>query len=278
MADTTPLTRSSATEGSLLIPKTIYNTLIEAVEKKLLGRDLAAIYIGPGGIPGSSVDVDLVTADSMKVFKVAEGTAIPIDTPDYTSTNIKPDKYAVRPLITKEMMEDSKFDLMAHALKHAGREIAENENELIEVVLNTAANTVSGGASITLANITRAMQYLEDSDFEPTDLVVGPEVANDLRNIDTFVEAQKHGSAEMMSNGFIGTIFGMNVHVVSGAIYTSTYAWVFDRNQAFAIVEKRPVTVDRYNDLTRDMVGAVVTQRITMKALRTSAMCIITTT
>lgn len=277
MADTTPLTRSVATEGSLLIPKTIYNTLIEAVEKKLLGRDLAAIYIGPGGIPGSSVDVDLVTADSLTVFRVAEGAAIPIDTPDYSTTNIKPLKYAVRPLITKEMMEDSKFDLMAHALKHAGREIAENENELIEAVLNTGTNTVSGGAAITMANISRAMQYLEDSDFTPTDMVVGPEVANDLRNIDTFVEAQKFGSAEMLSNGFIGSIYGMNVHVVSGAIYTSTYAWVFDRNQAFAIVEKRPVTVERYNDLTRDMVGAVVTQRITMKALRADAMAIITT-
>lgn len=277
MADTTPLTRSVATEGSLLIPKTIYNTLIEAVEKKLLGRDLAAIYIGPGGIPGSSVDVDLVTADSLTVFRVAEGAAIPIDTPDYSTTNIKPLKYAVRPLITKEMMEDSKFDLMAHALKHAGREIAENENELIEAVLNTGTNTVSGGAAITMANISRAMQYLEDSDFTPTDMVVGPEVANDLRNIDTFVEAQKFGSAEMLSNGFIGSIFGMRVHVVSGAIYTSTYAWVFDRNQAFAIVEKRPVTVERYNDLTRDMVGAVVTQRITMKALRADAMAIITT-
>lgn len=277
MADTTPLTRSVGIEGSLLIPSTIYNTLVEAVEKKLLGRDLAAIYIGPGGIKGSSIDVNLVTADSMKVFRVAEGSAIPVDTPDYTTTNIKPSKYAVRPLITKEMMEDGQFDLMAHALKHAGREIAENENELIEAVLDTAANTITGGATITLANITRAMQYLEDSDFEPTDMVVGPEVANDLRNIDTFAEAQKFGSNEMMSNGFIGTIFGMRVHVVSGNVYNTLYAYVFDRNQAFAIVEKRPVTVDRYNDLTRDMVGAVVTQRITMKALRTSAMCKITT-
>jgi len=277
VADLTPLTRDAGTEGQLLIPRTIYNTLVEAVEKKLLGRDLAAIYVGPAGIQGSSLDIDLVTEDSMKVFRVAEGAAIPLDTPDYTSTNLKPVKYAVRPLITKEMMEDSKWDLIAHAIKHAGREMAENENELYEVVLDAAANTVTGGASITIANITRAMQYLEDADFSATDLIVGPEVANDLRNIDTFVEAQKFGSNEMLSSGFIGTIFGMNVHLVSGNIYNTLYAYVIDRNHAFAIAEKRPVTVERYNDLIKDMSGAVITTRIKCKELRTSAICKITT-
>jgi len=277
VADLTPLTRDAGTAAQLLIPQNIQKTLVEAVLKNLVGRDLAAMQLGPASIPGTSTYVNLVTPDSMKVFRVAEGAAIPVDTPDYSSVEIKPVKYAVRPLITKEMMEDSQFDLLSHALTHAGREIAENENELIEVELDTAANTITGGASITLANISRAMQYLEDSDYTPTDMIVGPEVANDLRNIDTFVEAHKFGSNEMLSRGMIGTIFGMRVHVVSGNIYNTLYAYVIDKSQAFALGEKRPVTVERYNDLVRDMSGAVVTQRIKYKALRTSAICKITT-
>jgi HK97 family phage major capsid protein len=214
----------------------------------------------------------------MTVARVAEGAAIPIDTVAYTTTNLKPVKYGVRPLITKEMMEDGKWDLMLHNIKTAGREMADNETSLIITALDDAANTVSGGAAITMANIARAIQYLEDSDFEATDMLLGPEVANDLRNIDIFVEAQKLGSREMMQTGFIGTIFGMNVHVVSGNLITSTTSYIIDREQAFVIAEKRPVTVERYDDVTHDLSGAVVTQRITVGSLRTSAICKITTT
>jgi len=271
------LATGEATEGQLLIERKIYDTLIEAVQKKLIGRSLAAIYIGPNGIPGSSVDIDLVDKDSLAVATVAEGAAVPIETVSYSTTNVKPVKYGVRPLITKEMQEDGKWDLMSHNIKTAGVEMAENEDALIVSVLDTADNTVTGGASITVANIARAMQYLEDADYTPTDILIGPEVANDLRNIDTFVEAQKLGSREMMTTGFVGTIFGLNVHVISGNIINSKYAYVLDKSQAFVCVEKRPVTIERYDDVTHDLSGAVVTQRIAFKGLRTAAICIITT-
>jgi len=271
----TPLTRDAGTEGSLLIPKTIYNTLIEAAKKKLLPRELAAIYVGPNGIPGSSVDLNLVTADSMKVFRVAEGAVIPIDTPAYSSTNLKPIKYGVRPFITKEMIEDGKWDLLEHSIRTAGTEIAENENDLIETVLDGASNAVSAGATVTIADITRAMQYIEDADYTPTDLIVTAEIMNDLRNLDLLVEAQKFGSNELLRRGYVGNIYGLRVWVV-GSSWTSTKAYVIDRDNAFAIAEKRPVSVERYNRLEDDMVGAVVTTRIVVKELRNSAIAEIT--
>ena len=272
------LTTGAGTEGSLLIEKKIYDTLIEAVQKKLVGRALAAIYIGPDGIPGSSVDVDTVDPDSMAVIRVAEGAAVPIETVGYSSSNFKPAKYGVRPLITKEMQEDAKWDLIAHNIMVAGKEMAENEDSLIITALDSAANTVTGGATVTIANITRAMQYLEDSDYAPTDLVVGPEVANDLRNIDTFVEADKLGSREMLESGFIGRLYGMTVHLISANIITTTTAYVLDKSHAFVIAEKRPVTIEQYDDATHDLSGVVVTQRITVGALRTSAIAKITST
>ena len=270
------LTTSAATEGQLLIERKIYDTLVEAATKKRVGRELAAIYIGPGGIPGSSVDIDLVTADSMAVLTIAEGAAVPIETVNYTSTNLKPLKYGVRPLITKEMQEDGKWDLMEHNIKVAGTEMGENEDKLIITALDSAANTITGAEAITLANISRAMQYLEDSDYAATDIVCGPEVANDFRMIDIFQRPSE--TPEMMKTGFIGTIYGCAVHVVSGAIITGTYCYVLDKNHAFVIAEKRPISVERYDDVTHDLSGAVVTQRITVKILRTSAVCLITTT
>jgi len=270
-----------ATEGSLLIVKKIYDTLIEETEKALLPRSEAAIVFGPAQIPGSSIDIDLATANTMDVRVVAEGAEIPLDNADYTSTNLKPVKYGVAIRITKELMEDAKWNLLEHNIKIAGKRFAENETNLVITALDSAANTVAGGAAITIANITRAIQYLDDSDFNATTLAAGNEVINDMRNIDTFVEADKLGSREMLATGFIGRVYGLNViRFSTNAAPSSTYskyAYIYDKAQAYAIAEKRPVMIDRFDLPNCDMSAASVTQRIVAQILRSSAVAKITT-
>jgi len=264
------------TEGQLLIPRKIHDTLIEEVDKNLIPRSEAAIYFGPGDIPGSSIDVDLVTPNQMDVRRIAEGAEIIIDQSAYTSINIKPVKWGVALRITREMLEDAKWNMLQHNVKVAGKRFAENETRLIlQDALMSYANMVTGGAAITIANITRAMQYLEDSDYSPTTLFVGMEVLNDLRNIDTFVEANKIGNRDMLERGFLGTIYGLNVIKFStNAAPTTTYskyAFVTDRMHAYVIAEKRPVTIENFEMPVYDMSAASITQRIKIKDLRNNA-------
>ncbi len=269
------------TEGQLLIPRKIHDTLIEEVDKILIPRTEAALYFGPSDIPGSSIDVDKVIPNKMDVRVVGEGAQIPIDKTQYESQNLKPVKYGVSIRITKEMMEDAKWNLLAHNVKIAGKRMAENETSLI--ILNGLggyANSVTGGAAITIANITRAMQYLDDADYTPTTLFVGMEVLNDLRNIDTFVEANKVGNTDMLQRGFLGTIFGLNVLKFSTNAVPSGYskfAYVTDRDHAYMIAEKRPVTVENFDLPVYEMSAANITQRIVVDELRNNAICKITT-
>lgn len=272
------LMTGAGTEGQLLIPRKIYATLIAAVQKKLLPRELAAIRVGRMGIPGSSLDMDLEDVDSMAVYKVAEGAGIPFKVQTYTSFNIKPDKYGVRPNITTEMIEDSKYPLLRRNIENAGIKMAENETSLIvNNALANGTNTVAGSGAATISNVTRAIQYLEDADYEATDIIMGPEFATDIRNIDSFIEADKWGSNEMQKNGFIGKIFGMNVYRVSGNIMTTTTAYVIDRKHAYMLVEKRPITVKNYDEVSKDLSGSIVTQRIAARQIRADAISIITT-
>lgn len=268
------------TEGQLLIERKIFDELIAEVDKSLIPRALAARYIGPEGIPGSSVDVDLVVENTMDVREVAEGSAIPLDQTEYTSFNLKPKKYGVGIRITKELLEDAKWDLLQANVAMAGKRLAENENSLIvSAALDNADNTVAGGAAVTIANITRAMQHLEDADYSPTDYLVGMEVANDLRNIDTFAEADKFGSREMQERGFVGSIYGMNVYRVStNAGMTTTSSYVIDRSKAYIIAEKRRATVEQLDLPNYDMSGACVTHRIAIRQLRSAAIAKITST
>jgi len=270
------------TEGQLLIPRKIHDTLIEAVDKNLIPRSEAALYFGPSDIPGSSIDVDTETENMMKIRQIAEGAEIISDQPAFSSFNMKPEKWGVALRITREMLEDAKWNLLQFSLKVAGKKFAENETTLIiQDALDNATNTVTGGAAITIANITRAMQYLDDADYTGTTLFVGMEVLNDLRNIDTFVEANKVGNTDMLARGFLGTIYGLNVLKFStNAAPSSTYskyAYITDKMYAYIIAEKRPVTVENFEMPVYDMSAASVTQRIKVRQLRADAIAKITT-
>lgn len=270
------LTRSNGAEGTLLIPRKIYDQLIPEVQRAQIGRQYAAHVVGPAEVPGSSVDINLATPQSMRVFKVAEGASVPISEHAYTTVNIKPDKFGVRPLITKEMIEDSQFNLMQDNLKQGMLELAYNETALIVSALDGAATTVAGGAALTIANITTAMLALENNNYKPSVLFIGPEALNDLRNIDTFVEYNKSGD-NALHTGAIGNIFGMEVVKVTAGGFTTTSSYVVDASQAYAVVEKRGIESKEYEDVPADQMGVLLTQRVAVSLLRSAAVAKITT-
>jgi HK97 family phage major capsid protein len=274
------LSTGTGTEGSLLIPKKIFSTLIEEVEKALIPRSEAALFLGPGDIPGSSIDINLVTANSSAVRLVAEGTEIPLDNDEYTSFNVKPDKYGVTIRITREMMEDSQFNLLQQNIRKMGRRFADNENSLIiSQALDNANTTVSGGAAITISDITEGQQALEDEDYEATSYFIGTEVLNDLRNIDTFVEANKVGNTDMIKKGFQGVIYGMNVMKVSpNAGMTKTTSFITDKQHAYGLFVKREMTLENYDLEQFDMSAASITMRLRARHIRAKAIAKITTT
>lgn len=275
------LNTGTATEGSLLIVKKIHDKLVEEADKVLIPRSEAALVIGPSGIPGSSVDIDREDPNTLDIRNIGEGADIILDNQTYDSVNIKPKKYGVGIRITREMLEDGKWNLLEKNIRTAGKRFAENETNLILVQLDSAGTTNTGGATFTIADITKMMLDVENNDYEPTSMLIGNEVLRDLRNIDTFVEADKLGSREMISKGFVGTIYGMNVLKFStNAAPSSTYAkyaYVYDKDEAYYIAEKRPITVEKFELPSNDMSAAVLTQRLAVQIIRTSAVSKTTT-
>jgi len=274
-------TTGTGTEGSLLIEKTIYATLWDAAQKTLIPRDIIAVQNGPGDIKGSSIDIDLVDPDSMRVYELAEGQAIPIDVLSYTSINLKPVRYGVRIPVTKEMVEDGKWNLIQKNVEYAGREIAENENSLILQALDNAGTTISGGARVLYSDLTNAIKTLRDNDYNPDTLICGHEFMDDLLNIDVLVRANERGNKEALDTGMINNVLGMKVVLYStNAAPSSTYSkygYVIDSQHALTMAEKRPITVEKYDDKIHDLSGAVVTQRIKYSYLRADAIVKITT-
>ena len=266
------LTRSSEPE---IVPSEIYDRVIEAARKKLIGTQLLALRVGPESIPGKTLTVVTQTVDSIVVHKVNEGAEVPIDVEAYSSFTVTPDKYGVRPVITKEMIEDGQFDVVQRNIEYAGYKMAEKLDALILEQSESGSDAtggggaVSGGAAITIANIAEAMYNLENGGYTPTDFIVGPATAQDMRQIAEFVHADKSGVTNI-SQSLIGTIFGMKVWV-SRNINNSLYAYVIDRDWALMLGEKRPITIEKYDDVTKDLSGIVFTARWKARYLQPGA-------
>ena len=282
-ADFASGTANTATT-SFLSPRTLLPEVMNAVRKKLVLRGLAARIFGPGAIPARTLVLPLQTAivanNELQVSEVGEGAEVPIVQTEFTSLTLTPAKYGARIAVTKEMMEDGIIDLLSYHAELAGYEFADNEETLIVSALNTASSNSSNdvansNATLPITDITEAMQNLEASNHIPTHMIIGVEVANDIRNIDTFVEADKSG-VNNPTQSLIGQIFNMKI-IVSNNV-SAKLAYVIDANHAFVIAEKRPLTIERYADAARDTGFVVVTQRFATAALRDEAVAEITTT
>jgi len=274
------ISRADGIAGQLLIPQLILPTIIEEVEKNLIPREMAAFVISPSEFQGSTMYKNLETPDTMDVRVVSEGAEVPLDNIDYESVSFTPIKYGVAIRITREMIEDSQFDLKSPNIRTAGRRFAENETNLILAQLDTANATTAGGDAVTIANIAESIYDVRSHDFRATDYLAGEEQYHDLMNIDTFVEADKAGNSTMLRTGIVGSIFGLTVSTFSanaGGNAVATSGYVFDRTQAYAIAIARDITMESLTIPTFDMEGAVLTQRIDVKALRVKAISKITT-
>jgi len=283
-ADFASSSANSATT-SYLIPRTLLPSVMNAVRKKLLLRGLAARVFGPSSIPGRTLvipmqsEIDSNTA--LPVDKTGEGAEITMGQTQFEDLTLTPVKYAIRVGVTKEMMEDGIIDLISYHAELAGYEFADNEESLIVSQLDAASTAAShdvsnSNATLPITDITEAMQNLEVDNYNPTHMIVGAEVANDLRNIDTFNEADKTGGPNSLSQRLVGSIFNMKV-IMSNNV-SAKLAYVIDANHAFVIAEKRPITIERYTDYARDSGFLVVTQRLAVSYLRANATSEITTT
>jgi len=282
-ADFASTTAGSST-ASYLIPRTLYPSVMNAVRKNLILRGLAAMIFGPASIPGRTLVIPrqkaFDTYNNLQVNRVGEGGEIPITQTEFDSLTLTPVKYGARIGVTKEMQEDGIIELLGYHAELAGYEFADNEESLIVSQLDSADSAAShsianSNANLPVSDITAAMQKLEEDNHSPTHMICGVEVVNDIRNIDTFVEADKAGVTDP-SQRLIGRIFGMKVLVSNNV--SAKLAYVIDANHAFVIAEKRPLTIERYSDYARDTGFVVVTQRIAVSYLRANAVSEITTT
>jgi len=269
---------------SYLIPRTLFPKVFNAVRKNLFLRGLAAHVYGPSAIPGRVLTLPLQSEitdyTSMGVERVGEFGEAPLGQSQWESLTATPVKYMVRVGVSAEMQEDGILDLLEYHAELAGYEFADNEESLIVSALDTAStaashNVANSNATIAVTDITSARGNLRADKYNPSHLIVGTEVEEDLLNIDSFQEADKSGG-NSPQDGILGRIFQMKTMVSHNV--GAKLAYIIDARHAFIIAEKRPLTIKRYEEPQRDTGFLVVSQRVAVVGFRNNAVSEITTT
>lgn len=116
--------------------------------------------------------------------------------------------------IGKETIMTSNVDVVQEARNAVSQELAQEVDEALRSeAVSSASNNVDNSTSgeLTPDAISKAMQHIEDNNFEPQWLVVSPGQMHDLRTDSQFTNASEYGNREVVANGEVGTYLGVRV-------------------------------------------------------------------
>ena len=244
----------------------VLDVVWEAAKPNLIGRELAVVVAQD--LPSLKVP----RAKLSKAYEIAEGAEIPVATEDYDSVTLTPKKYGVRPLISKEMIEDAEWDVIEYQLAEAGRAMADLETEkIISEMISDAGNSVAAGTGGTLAyaDVVNILKECLIDDFTPDTLAIHPSEFADLLKDAAIQKAMDWGGPAVAPTGRIANLLGMRV-LVSTKV-TSGTALVMDSKHAGVLFIRRDVTVEEYEDPVKDLAGVAVTARWIYDTLRSNA-------
>jgi len=259
---------SEAIESTTLIQTEMYNTVLAGAEPVKCMRQALPII----SAKSNTLRVPLGEAGTY-AGEVAEGAEIPIDVQDYTYRDFTIRKYGVRPLITKEMVEDGLYDVVALEVQKAGARIENKINQAaLSAILQNSGNSADCGGSggTPVAKLAEAIAANQTDGYNSNCIILHPGMVGAVMSAFTSV-ATSIGDA-ITRGGMVGTLLGCPIYTTGVTDESATYTWgwgvndyigglVINRENAGAIAMRRDITVQRYEDPIRDLVGMGVTAR-----------------
>ena len=271
------LLQSEAIQSTTLIQAEFYSTVLEGAEpNKVMRNMLRVVNMGsnqetfPIGEAGSVLPV------------VAEGAELPTNVQDYTPVTLTSKKYGEKGIISSELIEDSKYDIVALEVAKSG---ARAENTLNHVTLTMLLDDAGlehdcTGSDLGFKAIAGARKAMKQVNTKPDVCIVCAESEYQLIVDAQLSYASYYGSAGVtpaVGQGVVPPIMGIRVSPTldpADTTYDSdTYTWDFGADGEIGMVlvdsaslaavigMRRDITVKDYDDPVRDLKGAALTMR-----------------
>jgi len=244
----------------------VLDTVWEAAKPNLIGRQLTVVIAQDAPI------IKIPRAKLTRAYEVAEGAEIPIDAQEYDNITLTPKKYGVRPVISREMVEDAAWDVIEYQLAEAARAMADIETEkIITQMIADAGNSVTAENAGTLAyaDVVNILKEILIDGYQPDVLAVHPSELADLLKDTAIQKAVEWGGEPVAPTGKVATLLGMRV-LVSTKVPSGT-ALAVDSKHAGVLFIRRDITAEDYEDPVKDLAGIALTARWAYATLRAEA-------
>lgn len=216
-----------------------------------------------------------------RAFDLQEATEIPIAGEKYDYIDVNMRKIGIRPQITRDMVEDAQWDVVARQLSEGGRAMAQKENELGIALLNTLAsssnnyqgygtsvNSATSGSTV-YVDIVNLIAAIRGQNAFPDTLFVNPTEEGSLLKDDKFIHAFYFGGLMKKALGpqeYFGQMIGFRT--LTSTLETAGTPIMLDTARSAGFVIRRDVTVEHLIDPIKDLSGAAFTSRINLGVCR----------
>jgi HK97 family phage major capsid protein len=251
----------------------MHDTLVQAAFPELIGRNLITVMPTTETMERFPLDVDAVA------YRYAEGSVTRLSGKKNSTVDIYTNVLSESSEEwTREFLEDATWNVMDNMVGKVGRALGLQEtNDIIALYGAIADADLAGGAPINGGNAVLSWSGLlslhnavKNENWRPTVLAVSETQLHQLLNDDKFVHAQYLPSSETdIEQGSIGSVLGMRVQ--ASTLVPNGTAYAIDTRVASAMLLRRDMMVEDWEDVKTGKYGVRATTRFGMGILRSAA-------
>lgn len=215
----------------------------------------------------------------------APGAVVQDDSDTYNTMSATIKNYKAKFAVTKEMLEDAQFDVIADQAQSAGRRIRlKLERDVLSTLLENSGkehDTTTTSGYLGVKAIAAAMGVSKTAGFFPDAVLLHPQA--EAWVLKDFVPGS-YMHPKFDAGNVAPTILGLRVASSGVADDSTTYIWEYDTDsdigmlvmeakKAGFIAMRKGLTLENFDDPIRGLVGAVATLRAGHNYLQANALC-----
>ena len=251
----------------------MHDTLVQAAFPELIGRNIINVMSTSEPMERFPLDVDAVA------YRYSEGAVTRLSGKKNTTVDIYTNQLVdASEEWTREFLEDATWNVMDNMVQKVGRALALKETQAIIALYGAVADAdLAGGAPINGNNAVLSWSGLlalhnavRGENWRPTVLAINETQLHQLLNDDKFIHSQYFPSSETdIEQGSIGSVLGMRVQ--ASTLVPNGTAYAIDTRVASAMLLRRDITVEDWEDVKTGKYGVRATTRFGLGILRSAA-------
>jgi hypothetical protein len=179
---------------------------------------------------------------------------------------------------TKEFLEDATWNVMDNMVEKVGRTLGENETSRILALYGAIADADlaggapinHGGAAMNWTAVLKLHNAVRSENWRPTVIVINETQLHQLLSDDKFIHAQYLPAGQTdVEQGIVTSVLGMKVQ--ASTLVTNGTAYAIDTRVASAMLLRRDVTIEDWDDSKTGNFGVRATTRFGLGILRSKA-------